>query len=92
MGAEDEVDISLSDLSMPSFTDCHTPLLDLAFLPVLGNQMAASFKLPFQHFNGIQTQSIWASVHTSQNVLLCAPSGTGKSTLLMLALWQVLEL
>ncbi|KAF8528771.1 Sec63-domain-containing protein [Hysterangium stoloniferum] len=88
MGAEDEVNISLENLIMPAFTDCHTPLLDLPFLPVSRNKVAAPFKLPFQYFNGIQTQCFWASIHTSQNFLLCAPSGAGKSTLIMLALWQ----
>ncbi|KAF8493511.1 Sec63-domain-containing protein [Gautieria morchelliformis] len=88
MGAEDEVKISLEELIMPSFSDCHTPLLDLPFLPVTGgNAVSSTFnKLHFRDFSGIQTQCFWSVGQTYQNILICAPAGSGKSTLAMLAL------
>jgi antiviral helicase SLH1 len=89
MGAEDKVNISLDSLVMPTFSDCHTPLLDLPFLPTGGGKTVSStfYKLHFRDFNGIQTQCFWSFVQTNQNILLCAPTGSGKSTLAMLALW-----
>jgi antiviral helicase SLH1 len=91
MGAEDEVKISLEELIMPSFSDCHTPLLDLPFLPVTGNLVSSPFyKLHFRDFSGIQTQCFWSLTQTYQNILVCAPAGSGKSTLAMLALWYVI--
>jgi antiviral helicase SLH1 len=86
MGAEDEVSISLESLVMPKFSDCHTPLLDLPFLPGSAVKDAVAHHLPFRDFNGIQTQCFWTLAHTNQNTLICAPTGCGKSTLAMLAL------
>lgn len=88
MGAEDEVTVLLENLTMPKFSRCHTPLLDLPFLPVATlKETASNFSsLHFQTFNSIQTQCFWTLVHTNQNSLICAPTGCGKSTLAMLAL------
>ncbi|KAF8592674.1 Sec63-domain-containing protein [Ramaria rubella] len=90
MGAEDEVRISLDRLIMPVASDCHTPLLELPFLPANGRDATSSpfYKMPFRDFNGIQTQCFWTLVHTKQNALVCAPAGSGKSTLAVLALCQ----
>ena len=92
MGAEDEVNISLEGLIMPTFADCHTPLLDLPFLPTTGGKAVSSplYNLHFRDFNGIQTQCFWSLVQTNQNILICAPAGSGKSSLAMLGLWYVL--
>lgn len=89
MGSEGEVNIPLEGLIMPAFSDCHTPLLDLPYLPVEGSKVASSpfYKLHFRDFNGIQTQCLWSVTQTNQNILICAPAGSGRTTLTMLVLW-----
>jgi len=89
MGAEDEIIAVFEDLAMPSSASSHTPLLDLPFLPVSDSISTPINKLHFRHFNGVQTQSFWPLMHTNQNTLLCAPAGSGKSTMAMLSVWYL---
>ncbi|KAL0384901.1 UNVERIFIED_CONTAM: DExH-box ATP-dependent RNA helicase DExH14, partial [Sesamum radiatum] len=58
----------------------HTELLDLKPLPVtaLGNETYEAL-YSFTHFNPIQTQAFHVLYHTEQNVLLGAPTGSGKT-------------
>ncbi|KAL3683377.1 hypothetical protein R1sor_001399 [Riccia sorocarpa] len=58
----------------------HTELLDLRPLPVtaLGNKAYESL-YKFSHFNPIQTQAFHTLYHTDVNVLLGAPTGSGKT-------------
>ncbi|KAK1394469.1 hypothetical protein POM88_013525 [Heracleum sosnowskyi] len=58
----------------------HTELLDLKPLPVtaLGNN-AYDALYSFLHFNPIQTQAFHVLYHMENNVLLGAPTGSGKT-------------
>lgn len=65
-------------------------LLDLQPLPVtaLGNQEFESL-YKFTHFNPIQTQIFHTLYHTDTNVLLGAPTGSGKTIAAELAMFRV---
>ncbi|KAI5648292.1 hypothetical protein M9H77_34297 [Catharanthus roseus] len=72
--------ISFHNLALPEGRTSHTELLDLKPLPVtaLGNETyQALYK--FSHFNPIQTQAFHVLYHTDKNVLLGAPTGSGKT-------------
>ncbi|KAH7850882.1 hypothetical protein Vadar_004154 [Vaccinium darrowii] len=72
--------ISFHNLQLPEGRTSHTELLDLKPLPVtaLGNKTyEALYK--FSHFNPIQTQSFHVLYHTDENILLGAPTGSGKT-------------
>ncbi|KAK3440303.1 hypothetical protein EUGRSUZ_B00583 [Eucalyptus grandis] len=72
--------ITFHNLLLPEARTTHTELLDLKPLPVtsLGNPIyEALYK--FSHFNPIQTQTFHILYHTDNNVLLGAPTGSGKT-------------
>ncbi|MCD7464619.1 activating signal cointegrator 1 complex subunit [Datura stramonium] len=72
--------ITLHNLALPEAQTSHTELLDLKPLPVtaLGNgTFEALYK--FSHFNPIQTQAFHVLYHTDKNILLGAPTGSGKT-------------
>ncbi|XP_022736597.1 DExH-box ATP-dependent RNA helicase DExH14 isoform X2 [Durio zibethinus] len=68
----------------------HTELLDLKPLPVtsLGNSTYESL-YSFSHFNPIQTQIFHVLCHTDNNVLLGAPTGSGKTISAELAMLRL---
>ncbi|KAH6801139.1 U5 small nuclear ribonucleoprotein helicase [Perilla frutescens var. hirtella] len=72
--------ISFQNLTLPEAHTTHTELLDLKPLPVtaLGNGTYEAL-YRFTHFNPIQTQAFHVLYHTDQNVLLGAPTGSGKT-------------
>lgn len=72
--------ISFHNLALPEAHTTHTELLDLKPLPVtaLGNK-AYEALYNFSHFNPIQTQTFHVLYHTENNVLLGAPTGSGKT-------------
>jgi antiviral helicase SLH1 len=90
IGAEDEIVVSLSDLLMPPQPRDHTSVHDLPFLSIstcrtprlkdlVGSQVT--------NLNTIQTQVFWSLMETRLNTLVCAPTGSGKTTMAqMLAL------
>lgn len=90
MGSEDEIKVPFDDLVMPSRSNSHTPRLDLPFLSlsVLQNHILRElFAAKLRNLNAIQTQAFWSVVNTQSNVLLCAPTGSGKSTLGHILTW-----
>lgn len=92
MGAEDEVEIPLSDLVMPSASGSHAPRLDIPFLPVsVLHNPAAEKRLSrrIHSFNALQSHAYWSLVNTPLHALLCAPTGCGKSTLGYATIWWV---
>ncbi|KAL6995088.1 activating signal cointegrator 1 complex subunit [Sarracenia purpurea var. burkii] len=72
--------ISFHNLALPEGHTSHTELLDLKPLPVtaLGNR-TYEVLYNFTHFNPIQTQTFHVLYHTNENVLLGAPTGSGKT-------------
>ncbi|OBZ76331.1 putative helicase mug81 [Grifola frondosa] len=94
MGAEDEIVVSFEELRMPSPTDCHTPRLDLPFLPLSALRepvLEDIFSRWIHVFNAIQTQVFWSLIKTRMHALVCAPTGCGKSVLGEMVLWETLR-
>lgn len=90
MGAEDEIDIPLDDLVMPSASGSHAPRLDIPFLPisVLHNPAAQTqLSRRIHSLNALQSHAYWSLVNTPLHALLCAPTGCGKSALGYVTLW-----
>lgn len=92
MGAEDEVKVSLETLTMPVASNSHTPILDIPFLAptVLRNPAVESiFANRLNNFNAIQSQVLWTLLNTQSHALLCAPTGSGKTTMLVALVWSM---
>ncbi|KAF6165076.1 hypothetical protein GIB67_000660 [Kingdonia uniflora] len=82
--------ISFQNLALPEAYISHTELLDLRPLPVtsFGNEAYAEL-YKFTHFNPIQTQTFHILYHTDNNVLLGAPTGSGKTISAELAMLRL---
>jgi antiviral helicase SLH1 len=90
MGAEDEVKVTFDDLVMPARSNSHTPRLNLPFLSLSvlqDNVLGDLFSAKLRSLNAIQTQAFWSTVNTASNALICAPTGSGKSTLGHILTW-----
>nr|XP_057909252.1 activating signal cointegrator 1 complex subunit 3 isoform X2 [Doryrhamphus excisus] len=90
LGAEAICIINFQNLILPERHPPHTELLDLQPLPVTAldnRQFESLFK--FTHFNPIQTQIFHTLYHTDTNVLLGAPTGSGKTIAAELAMFRV---
>ncbi|CAL8248146.1 unnamed protein product [Lota lota] len=90
LGAEAVCVINFQHLILPEKHPPHTELLDLQPLPVtaLGCPEYESL-YKFTHFNPIQTQIFHTLYHTDTNVLLGAPTGSGKTIAAELAMFRV---
>uniref|UniRef100_A0A6Q2ZC08 Activating signal cointegrator 1 complex subunit 3 n=1 Tax=Esox lucius TaxID=8010 RepID=A0A6Q2ZC08_ESOLU len=90
LGSEAVCIINFQHLILPERHPPHTELLDLQPLPVtaLGNPEYESL-YKFTHFNPIQTQIFHTLYHTDTNVLLGAPTGSGKTIAAELAMFRV---
>ncbi|CAG2058052.1 unnamed protein product, partial [Timema podura] len=90
LGAETTHPLTFQHLILPESHPPHTDLLELQPLPVsaLGDpKLEALF--PFSHFNPIQTQIFFCLYHTDNNVLLGAPTGSGKTIAAEIAMFRV---
>ena len=92
VGAESSVTVSFRHLILPDRHPPHTDLLDLAPLPkgVLQHEGFESM-YRFTHFNPIQTQAFHVLYHTDANVLVGAPTGSGKTLLAELAVLRLIK-
>ena len=91
LAAEAVCAISFQHLILPDRHPPHTELLDLQPLPITALQCEEYELLydKFTHFNPVQTQIFHTVYHTDHNVLLGAPTGSGKTVAAELAIFRV---
>lgn len=90
LGCESSTVISFQHLILPERHPPHTALLDLDPLPVTAlNNAQLEVLYPFSHFNPIQTQLFHTLYHSDHNVLLGAPTGSGKTIAAEIAMFRV---
>ena len=90
IGSESTAAISFQHLILPERHPPHTDLLDLQPLPVTAlNDPFFEQLYSFSHFNPIQTQVFHTLYHTDKNVLLGAPTGSGKTIAAEIAMLRV---
>ena len=90
LGSSNCVPLSFKHLILPELHPPHTELLPLQPLPlkVLNNPKFEAL-YSFTHFNPIQTQIFHCLYHTDSNVLLGAPTGSGKTIAAEMAMFRV---
>uniref|UniRef100_A0A182NQQ9 Activating signal cointegrator 1 complex subunit 3 n=1 Tax=Anopheles dirus TaxID=7168 RepID=A0A182NQQ9_9DIPT len=93
LGSNNLVPLSFKHLILPEVHPPHTELLPLQPLPVtvLNNRKYESL-YKFTHYNPIQTQIFHCLYHTDNNVLLGAPTGSGKTIAAEMAMFRVFRL
>ncbi|WFD20052.1 RNA helicase [Malassezia caprae] len=94
LAAEGSVDVPLDTVACPSSSPL-TPLLDVPLLH-LRTLSAGAMTTALQEarglstLNAMQTQTLHTLAHSRSSVLLCAPYGTGKSTVALFAVGRAL--
>ena len=92
--SESTLPVSFRHLILPQKFAPHTELLDLQPLPVAALRDSTAERLyadRFRHFNPIQTQTFSSLYETDENVLVCAPTGSGKTICAEFALLRMLS-
>lgn len=89
LGAEAVCAVSFKHLILPEKHPPHTELLDLHPLPVtVLKDPRLEMLYGFSHFNPVQTQIFHTLYYTDHNVLLGAPTGSGKTVAAELAMFR----
>lgn len=96
IGSEDAHFMTFEELVMPAPSESHTQLLDLPLLPASNAcKVLGSAKEPIASkistFNAVQTQCFHTLVHSAANVVLAAPSRSGRTLISFLAVWRTLQ-
>jgi|JI6StandDraft_1071083.scaffolds.fasta_scaffold29874_4 hypothetical protein len=83
--------IDLNELGIVMDTLPFTPLLNIEPLPktALKNELFESLYTKFNFFNPIQSQLFFPLYHTDNNILIGAPTGSGKTIMSELALLRL---
>jgi activating signal cointegrator complex subunit 3 len=92
LGIDMVIPISFQHLLLPQKQVEHTKLQMLTPLPITAlknKQYEAMYSKSFSHFNPIQTQIFHAIYHTDANILLGAPTGSGKTIAAELAIFHL---
>eukprot|EP00397_Hematodinium_sp_SG-2012_P000336 GEMP01000336.1.p1 GENE.GEMP01000336.1~~GEMP01000336.1.p1 ORF type:complete len:2004 (+),score=418.53 GEMP01000336.1:621-6632(+) len=85
-------EFAVSHLLLPDQQNIHTPLLNLTPLPVTVLRNCAYEKLyKFPYFNPIQTQVFHTCYHTDYNILMGAPTGSGKTIVSEFAMYRLFD-
>ena len=90
LGADTVTPVSFQHLIRPDTESVYTDLLNLQPLPItaLNNPLLEEvYGRRFEFFNPMQTQIFHTLYHTSENVLLGSPTGSGKTVAAELAMW-----
>lgn len=90
LGVDNYLPVSFQHLILPDMNTPETRLLNLRPLSISALQndvLEAVYSSKFTYFNPLQTQVFHVMYHTSQNVLLGAPTGSGKTVAAELAMW-----
>lgn len=79
--SESVLPVSFRHLLLPMKYPPPTELLDLQPLPTsaLGNKEFTKLYKEYHHFNAIQTQTFANLYQTDESLLICAPTGSGKT-------------
>uniref|UniRef100_A0A1B6L435 U5 small nuclear ribonucleoprotein 200 kDa helicase n=1 Tax=Graphocephala atropunctata TaxID=36148 RepID=A0A1B6L435_9HEMI len=92
LGSSSSIPLSFQHLILPETHPPHTDLLELQPLPVTAlGDTELELLFPFTHFNPIQTQIFHCLYHTDNNVLLGAPTGSGKTIAAEIAMFRVFK-
>lgn len=93
LGSNQTIPLTFQHLILPERHPPHTELLDLQPLPVSA-LCNTTYELlyRFSHFNPIQTQIFHTLYHTDHNVLLGAPTGSGKTIAAEIAMFRVFNI
>ncbi|KAM0749869.1 Sec63-domain-containing protein [Meredithblackwellia eburnea MCA 4105] len=89
-------EIDLRELILPPAPPPHLPLLDIPLLRINDAlsehpKMRDIYSSHLAAFDPVQTQAFHSVFHSSNNVLICAPSAPSRGTLLEMAIWRVFK-
>lgn len=92
MGVEYSKSFYLNDIEVPMDCDVNTELLDLMPLPKKALKNEEFEKIfSFEYFNPIQTQIFFSAYNSDENMLVGAPTGSGKTVVAELAILRVFK-
>jgi len=93
VGVEYSHHIFLNDIEVPQDQDIHTELLDIYPLPLSALNNPDFEKIfSFTHFNPVQTQVFYSCYHSDENILVGAPTGSGKTVVAELAILRIFRI